>query len=303
VRPIRRADRDQLTALVNAHAQAVVPGVVMSVNSVLSQLEAEPGEFIVDPWVDRRATLVAEQRGRVVAMAHLLHYRADGDVGESYRDVGEIRWLLCWPPAPFWPATDAAGDALAAAAVAWLQDSGARRLYADGALPAPGVYGLPEQWPHVHAVLRRAGFTPGEHADLVLLADVSALPRPPSPLAGLSVARTLGVNGTRFTAPLDEQPVGDLEVQQRGDAGRLVTQQGFADAGNLHVKPATDAAASALGCWARLPTGCTSATPIGCWMDYCSPDDEGYRAFLQHAGFHPLTHTTRGWERLTTTAL
>ncbi len=141
------------------------------------------------------------------------------------------------------------------------------------------MYGLPEQWPHVHAVLRRAGFTPEEHADLVLLADVSALPRPPSPLAGLSVARTLGVNGTRFTAPLDEQPVGDLEVQQRGDAGRLVTQQGFADAGNLHLKPATAAAASALGCWARLPTGCTSATPIGCWMDYCSPDDEGYRAF------------------------
>ena len=49
VRPFRRADRDQLTALVNAHAQAVAPGVVVSVNTVLSQLEAEPGEFIVDP--------------------------------------------------------------------------------------------------------------------------------------------------------------------------------------------------------------------------------------------------------------
>jgi 5-keto 4-deoxyuronate isomerase len=66
VRPFRRADRDQLTALVNAHAQAVVPGAVVSVNTVLSQLEAEPDELIVDPWVDRRATLVAGQRGRVV---------------------------------------------------------------------------------------------------------------------------------------------------------------------------------------------------------------------------------------------
>ena len=100
VRPFRRAHRDQLTALVNAHAQAVVPSVVVSVNTVLSQLEAEPGEFIVDPWVDRRATLVAEQRGRVAA-AHLLRYRGGGAGGESYRDVGEIRWLLCWPPAPF----------------------------------------------------------------------------------------------------------------------------------------------------------------------------------------------------------
>lgn len=132
MRPFHRADRDQLTPLVSAHAQAVVPSVVVSVNTVLSHLEAEPGEFVVDPWVDRRATLVAEQRGRVVAAVHLLRYRADDDVGDSYRDVGEIRWLLCWPPAPFWPDTEAAGNALAAAAVARLRVSGAGRLYADG---------------------------------------------------------------------------------------------------------------------------------------------------------------------------
>jgi hypothetical protein len=69
VRPFRRADREQLTALVNAHIQAVVPGVAVSVNTVLSQLERNPGEFIVDPRVAERATLVAEQRGRVVAAA------------------------------------------------------------------------------------------------------------------------------------------------------------------------------------------------------------------------------------------
>ena len=85
VRPFRRADREQLTALVNAHIQAVVPGVVVSVNTVLSQLERNPGEFIVDPWVSERATLVAEQRGRVVAAAHLLRYGAGEEVGEAYR--------------------------------------------------------------------------------------------------------------------------------------------------------------------------------------------------------------------------
>jgi hypothetical protein len=36
VRPFRRADREQLTALVNAHIQAVVPGVSVSVNTVMS---------------------------------------------------------------------------------------------------------------------------------------------------------------------------------------------------------------------------------------------------------------------------
>jgi hypothetical protein len=49
VRSFRRGDREQLTALVNAHIQAVVPGMSVSVNTVMSQLERDPGEFIVDP--------------------------------------------------------------------------------------------------------------------------------------------------------------------------------------------------------------------------------------------------------------
>jgi hypothetical protein len=54
VRPFRRSDREHVTALVNAHVAAVVPGVSVSVNTVLSQLEHEPGEFIVDPWIAER---------------------------------------------------------------------------------------------------------------------------------------------------------------------------------------------------------------------------------------------------------
>src|SRR5713101_9807895 len=94
VRPFQRGDREQLTALVNAHAAAVFPGASISVNAVMSQLEREPGEFIVDPWVSERMTLVAEQRQRVVAAAHLLRYADDARVSESYRDAGEIRWFL-----------------------------------------------------------------------------------------------------------------------------------------------------------------------------------------------------------------
>ncbi|MGH3183749.1 MAG: hypothetical protein ACRDOE_17870, partial [Streptosporangiaceae bacterium] len=74
VRSFRRGDRDQLTRLVNAHAEAVVPGMSASVNTVLGSLERQPGEFIEDPWVSERITLVAEQRDRVVAAAHLLRY-------------------------------------------------------------------------------------------------------------------------------------------------------------------------------------------------------------------------------------
>jgi hypothetical protein len=50
IRGFERRDRDQLAALINLHIAAVLPGVMLSVNAVLSQLEREPGEYIVDPW-------------------------------------------------------------------------------------------------------------------------------------------------------------------------------------------------------------------------------------------------------------
>ena len=96
VRPFARQDREQVTALVNAHVGAVVPGVSVSVNAVMSQLEREPGEYIVDPWVAERTTLVAVERERVVAAAHLRRYADDDRVSESFRGAGEIYWLQCW---------------------------------------------------------------------------------------------------------------------------------------------------------------------------------------------------------------
>jgi hypothetical protein len=141
VRPFRRGDRDQLAALVNAHVQAVVPGITVPTNRVLSQLEGEPGDFIVDPWVAQRITLVAQQRGRVVAAAHLLRYRDDADVKTEYRGSGEIRWILQWPAAPFWPEADEAGRAVVRGALQVL--GSARPIRCDPGLPAPGVYGVP----------------------------------------------------------------------------------------------------------------------------------------------------------------
>ena len=82
VRPFHGRDRQQLTDLVNSHAQAVVPGLGISVSALLSELERQPGEFIVDPWVSERATLVAGQNGRVSAAAHLLRYYPDERAGQ-----------------------------------------------------------------------------------------------------------------------------------------------------------------------------------------------------------------------------
>jgi hypothetical protein len=79
IRPFRRADRDQVTALVNGHAAAVVPGVAASVNTVLAQFEREPDEVIVDPWVLERRALVAEQDGGIAAAALVVRYRDEAD--------------------------------------------------------------------------------------------------------------------------------------------------------------------------------------------------------------------------------
>jgi hypothetical protein len=73
------------------------------------------------------------------------------------------------------------------------------RWHADGALPAPGVYGVPEQWPHIRALYERAGFVHDGHVEIVLLARVDELPRPATPpLEGLALRRSVGESGTRL---------------------------------------------------------------------------------------------------------
>jgi hypothetical protein len=141
VRRFARSDRDQVTDLVNAHISAVVPAVSVSVSTLLSRLEREPGEFIVDPWVSERLTLVAKQRERIVAAAHLVRYADDDRVSHSYRNTAEIRWLVYWPPTPNWPDSRIPADALLAACLAQMQRWSVGRCQADGQLPAPGAYG------------------------------------------------------------------------------------------------------------------------------------------------------------------
>jgi GNAT superfamily N-acetyltransferase len=263
----------------------------------MSQLEREPDEFIVDPWVSERVTLVAEQRRRIVAAAHLLRYRADEDVGESYRDAGEIRWFLVWPEASYWPDSAEARDALIAACVQALDRWGVARQYADGTLPAPGVYGVPEHGPHVRAAYEQAGFVHEGHTEIVYIASVDELPRPSEgPIAGLSLRRSVGINGTRLSGVLGDEVAGYIEVEMLKDAGRLPRHGGWADIGNLHVAEehrrrglATWLIAQAAD-WLRLAL-------VERVLDYAWPQQEDCAAFLGAVGFRELTRTQRGWVR------
>lgn len=300
VRAFRRADREQLTALVNAHVAAVMPGGAVSVSRVLAQLERDPREFIVDPWVNERATLVAVQRDRVVAAAHLVRYGDDESVGTAYRNAAEIRWFLHWPEAPFWEGADDAADALLAACVAQLERWDAERQHADGSLPYPGVFGVPEQWPHIAAAYARAGFAPEgagrlETVYLAKVADLPLLGEPP--VDGLAVTRSVGINGTRLSAVLGGEVVGFVETEILDEGERLGREGRIADIGNLHV----------LEGHRRLGIGTWLVAQVGAWLrlarvervlDYTAPDDEAVCGpFLEGLGFRVLTRTQRSWTR------
>src|SRR4051812_28084090 len=97
IRPFARHDRDQLCDLVNAHIKAGVPGCSVPLATLLAQMEREPGEYIVDPWVIERETRVAIDNDRLVAAAHLHRYGEDTTVGVALRDVAAVSWLVCWP--------------------------------------------------------------------------------------------------------------------------------------------------------------------------------------------------------------
>jgi GNAT superfamily N-acetyltransferase len=296
VRPFRRPDREQLTTLVNAHIQAVVPGLSVSVNTVMSQLERDPGEFIVDPWVVERATLVAEQRGAVVAAAHLLRYGGGEEVGEAYRGTAEINWLLYWPAATHRPGSPEAARFLMDACLTRLESWGAERRHADGALPAPGVYGVPAQWPHVRALYEQSGFVHDGHVEIILLAEVDVLPQPSGPpLDGLRLERSVGEAGTRLAGVAGNETVGFIEVETNlAEGGRLAHVGGWADVGNLHVLEAyrrrgvaTWLAGQAAD-WLRLAR-------VDRLLAYAWPQEQDLLALLRRLGFRELTRTARGW--------
>lgn len=290
IRPFRRPDRDQLTALVNAHVAAVVPGVAVSVNTLLSQLEREPDEALVDPWVVERRTLVAIERDAVVAGAHLLRYGDSGEVGESYRGAGEIRWIVGRPDSP------AALDTLIAESCEALDAWDVTRRYADGGLPAPFVYGIPENWPHVRSALERAGFVHEGHVELVLCVPLADLPAPAEPpVADVRLARSVGLAGTRLSAFLGNQEIGMIEVEGYTSVGRNPGTIAWADIGNLTVHEdhrrrgiATWLVAAA-GEWLRLGG-------FERLVDYVWPEQEEAQAFLASVGFRHLTRTERGWQ-------
>jgi GNAT superfamily N-acetyltransferase len=113
---------------------------------------------------------------------------------------------------------------------------GVTHQQAGGELPVRGIYGVPEQWPHISALYERAGFSHTGHTGIVHLARVSDLRRPAgAPITGLCIRRSVGMNGTRLSAVLGQDTIGFIEVETFDDQERRSRHGGWADVGNLQV--------------------------------------------------------------------
>ncbi|HEY3142251.1 MAG TPA: GNAT family N-acetyltransferase [Acidimicrobiales bacterium] len=294
VRQFSRSDRDQLAHLANAHIGAVVPGWAVPTATLLSQLEREPGEYVVDPWVIARSTVVAIERDRLVAAAHLKRYADDDRVSDSFRDAGEIDWLV------FWPDHVGAGRAVMDAAIRQLDAWAVRIRYADGSLPTTATYGVPEAWPHVRRLYVEAGFdAAGGQVEVQLAGSLSGVDGPgDAPIEGLVLQRAVGPLATSFNALLDGEAVGVFEVDDNhSGGGSKIRLAGWADECNHWVQE--DLRGRGVGTWllrhgaAWLRLGGTERLLV--YLIENEQLDAGLRYYGRH-GLRPINRTVRGWK-------
>ena len=146
--------------------------------------------------------------------------------------------------------------------------------------PHRGVYGVPEQWPHIAGLYRDAGFTPS-HRESVYLVDIAAIAAPRStPDQVVSIRRSVGINGVRFTATSDNTPLGYIEVERvtGPDRARDRPWPTSATSGSATATSATVATLllQHAAAWLRLGL-------VDLLLAYASPDtqsDGPMRAFL-----------------------
>lgn len=296
IRPIEAEHGPSLLALVNAHLDTVIPGWALSEAYLFERLQRNPEQYVIDPWVVGRATLGAFEDGRLVAAAHLLHYGAGGEVGNDYRNAGDLAWFA------FWPEAGAAAANLLAAADGQLADWGVGRAYAwDAGLPIGLVGGVPDEWPHIGEALTAAGYAPSaERREAVYGGWLQAVPAPPAPpLPGLTLRRTLGRAQARWAACVDNQVIGHCEgAADLTQGGALPALRGWAELGELYVTEG----------WRGRGVGAWLVQHAAAWLRLggcdrivlsVAADDEarGAGRFYRRFGWEALSRWRRGWGR------
>lgn len=285
-----------LQRLVNVHLSAAVPGWTLSAEYLAQHLQYDDTEGITEPWVTERSTLVAVDRGQLLAVGCLLRYGDGAEVSDSYRGAGTISWLVARPDR-----ADSAAALLNAAAeqfAAWK----VTRVYGwDTGLPVYALWGVPDCWPHVAAALRAAGYQPDSslRREALYGGYLGGIPEPAAaPISGLTLRRTAGgVDGPRFAALLDGKELGCCEWNvdlSRG--GLLPGMRGWACLQNLMVEQ--DWRNRGIGSWI-LQHGVAWARLAGCDRVIISVANENEQAgaarFYRRFGWEVFVQETHGW--------
>ena len=118
----------------------------------------------------------------------------------------------------------------------------------------------------MRALYELAGFAHTGHTEIAYLARVDDLPRPATaPIAGMLATRSVGINGTRLSAVLDQDMIGYIELETADEGERTPRHGRWADVGNLRVSPGYRR--RGVGTWllGQAAGGCGWRTSTGCW--------------------------------------
>ncbi|MFN8530569.1 MAG: GNAT family N-acetyltransferase [Anaerolineae bacterium] len=285
----------ELQRLINQHISTVFPGWGVSATAIERHLQRNSHQPIIDPWVTERKTWAAFEQGRLVAAAHLLRYGTDDPVGEHYRGVCDIAWLL----ADSEHTTQAA--ALLHAGIEHAKTWGSTQLIAwDSHLPTPMIFGIPDVWSHLIQVFAQEGFEPMPSRREALYGGwIRDLPPPGTPpIHGLTLKRSVGrIWGTRFTAWLDGEEIAFCECStDLSEGGEVPSLRGWGLLGELYTHDAYRSRGvgrwliESMAAWMRM-AGCDRIVLS------CAEEDEqaGAGRFYQRLGWEIFTRLQDGW--------
>lgn len=234
-----------LRTLINLHLSAVVPSWSLPDEAVAVHIDHNYREYVTDPWVIERTTLLATEGWRVLAAVHLLRYGDNEEVGEHFRGAGEVGWLLFVPER-----SDAAAAVLSEARERLSSWNISRELVGGGVLPVPTLAGVPDCWPHVASALEAAGYRAStEHREAIYGGALSGVPGPSDPpLPELEIRRSTGEFGVRFSAVAESEEIGRLECSvDLTEGGTLPAFGGWAELEELWVRE--DSRNRGVGAW------------------------------------------------------
>ena len=224
-------DLEQLRDLFNGHIGVLVPGWSLPGEFIAARLKRNPDQYIVDPWVEYRRTVVGYKAGRLCAAAHILRYAQDSP--------GSGQWLLDW--FLFWPEHQDVGERLLERRCSELSSQGVKEILLNQDLFVPVISGIPSCFPHIREVVEQLGFSVDDSGSVEFIYG-GLVPEPlemPSPLNGLHLRRCMGDFGTRFVAVHNNKEIAECEcVLDLSKGGDLPCMAGWAELTEVYTNEA-----------------------------------------------------------------